>query len=82
MATLYHTQSQPRFIELTEMKADSDYRFYPGDPVYVNPEQILYFQLTDQNTTRIVFGNLGMIVVQESPREIIGKLSVGIKEWV
>lgn len=80
MATLYHTQSQPRFIKLTETK--NDYRLCPGDPVYVNPEQILYLQPTEQNTTLIVFGNRGTLDVQESPEEIIGMLSVGIKEWI
>lgn len=82
MATLYHTQSHPRFIELTEMKTDSDYRLYPGDPVYVNPEQILFLQLTEQNATHIVFTNRGSLDVQESPKEIIGMLSVEIKEWI
>lgn len=74
MATLYHTQSQPRFIELTEMKTDSNYRLCPGNPVYVNPEQIVYLQLNEQKSTHIVFVNRGTLDVQESPREIIGNI--------
>lgn len=90
MATLYHTQSQPRFIELTKMTAGTHDISCPADPIYINPEHIVYLcsikavcvGVGRSAITKIVFRNQETLNVKESPEEIIGMLSSKIKEWV
>lgn len=74
--------TRPRFIKLTKMTAGTHDISYPADPIYINPEHIVYLcsikavcvGVGRSAITKIVFRNQETLNVKESPEEIIGNI--------
>lgn len=77
----------PRFIKLTKMGTGPHGISCPADPIYINPEHIVYLcsikavcvGVGRPAITKIVFRNQETLNVKESPEEIIEMLSTNIK---